>query len=181
MITYGNRPQPRILVAGIGNIFMGDDAFGVRVAQRLAECSLPEDVHVADFGIRGLDLAYALMDEYELTIFVDTTQRGGTPGTLYVIEPDLNDLQITGDAQCMLDAHAMDPVKVLRMAMYLGARLRRILLVGCEPGDCGSATEGLMGLTEPVESALEGAVQIVNKLITQFLTPSQSQRSEPRA
>src|SRR5882672_1813652 len=84
--------KPRILVAGIGNIFLGDDAFGSEVARKLQQCSLPKDVRVVDFGIRGFDLAYALLDGHEVTILVDATPRGGEPGTLYTIEPDLSEL-----------------------------------------------------------------------------------------
>ncbi|MGH7848434.1 MAG: hydrogenase maturation protease, partial [Candidatus Binatia bacterium] len=73
----------KILVAGIGNIFLGDDGFGVEVARELAKRKLPESVRVVDFGIRGFDLAYALLDGYDLTILVDAAPRGGLPGTLY--------------------------------------------------------------------------------------------------
>src|SRR5437870_2595644 len=83
---------PRILVAGIGNIFLGDDAFGCEVVQRLAARAWPASVRVVDFGIRGFDLAYALMDGYDVTIFVDATPRADAPGTLYTIEPDLSEL-----------------------------------------------------------------------------------------
>ena len=77
----------RILIAGIGNIFLGDDAFGVEVARRLVRRRLPDGVRVVDFGIRGLDLTYALLDGYEAVILVDAAPRGGPPGTLYVLEP----------------------------------------------------------------------------------------------
>ena len=82
----------KILVAGIGNIFLGDDAFGSEVARRLMNETLPEEVRVADFGIRSYDLAYAMMEEYDVTIFVDITSQSQSPGTLYLIEPDLNQL-----------------------------------------------------------------------------------------
>ena len=98
----------RILVAGIGNVFLGDDGFGVEVVKRLAERELPEDVEVADFGIRGMDLIYALHDYYEVVIFVDATPRGEEPGTVYLLEPEIED-----DGEVVLDTHGMDPVKVI--------------------------------------------------------------------
>src|SRR6478672_10064780 len=101
-----------ILVAGIGNIFFGDDAFGVEVARRLGQQPLPESVRVVDFGIRGLDLTYALLDPYEAAILVDAAPRGGIVGTVYILEPELNQTSMPGSA---LELHSMDPVKVLRL------------------------------------------------------------------
>lgn len=100
--------QPRILVAGIGNIFFGDDAFGVEVARRLLERPWPEKVRVVDFGIRGFDLAYAFLDGYDKVILVDTIQRGGTPGTLYVIEPDLEEAA-SHPQEMAVETHGMPP------------------------------------------------------------------------
>lgn len=160
----------RILVAGIGNIFMGDDAFGCEVARKLAARQLPDDVHLVDYGIRGLDLMYALLENPELTIFIDATQQGGAPGTLYVIEPDLNQ---AGSSEAM-DAHTMDPVRVLQAARTMGASLGRIVLVGCEPADLGGE-QGRMGLTPPVAAALDEAVDMVENLIHKEL---QQQRQE---
>jgi hydrogenase maturation protease len=155
---------PRILIAGIGNIFLGDDAFGVEVVRRLASHEFPENVRVTDFGIRSYDLAYALIDGYDTTILIDACPRGELPGTLYVIEPDLNDLAATDGEQEAVDAHAMNPLSVLRMAKSMGGPLKRILLVGCEPETLGPE-EGLMGLSEPVEAALGDAVKLVESLV----------------
>jgi hydrogenase maturation protease len=155
-----------ILVACIGNIFEGDDAFGCEVARALAHRVPDEDVRIVDFGIRGLDLTYALLDAPELTILVDAVSRGAPPGTLFVIEPDLNDLGDEGSA--MVDAHALHPVQVLRAVKTLGGQLGRVLLVGCEPGDPGGA-EGRMGLTAPVEAAIAAAAELVNTLIEREL------------
>ena len=114
-----------VLVAGIGNVFLADDGFGVEVARRLAERELPGGVKVADFGIRGMDLAYELQEDYDAAVLVDAVPRGQAPGTLFVIEPDLE------QAEPVLDAHAMDPVRVLGLARTLGyapaARARRRL------------------------------------------------------
>ena len=159
---------PSILVAGIGNIFMGDDAFGCEVARRLAGRELPEGVRVVDFGIRGFDLAYAIMDGPDVTLFVDATARGGEPGTLYTIEPDLDELNSLGEGGMLVEPHGMDPVKVLSMVKSLGGEFKRILLVGCEPATFGPA-EGQMGLSEPVERAVDEAVVIVESLVAEIL------------
>lgn len=160
--------KPRILVAGIGNIFMGDDAFGVEVTRLLSERELPAGVRVADFGIRGFDLAYAVQDGYDATVLIDAYPRGDEPGTLYVVEPDLVSLgteQVDGGD---VDAHSMDPVRILRLAASMGGPLRRVLLVGCEPATLGPE-EGLMGLSEPVNGALMAAVNLVECVINKVL------------
>ena len=158
---------PRILVAGIGNIFLGDDAFGVEVAQRLATRIFPENVRVVDFGIRGLDLGYALGDGYDATILVDACPRGDTPGTLYVVEPDLDTLDPPDGEPAVIEAHSMNPVNVLRMAKAMGGKLSRVLLVGCEPATLGPE-EGYMGLSEPISAAVDDAVRLVEELIARI-------------
>ncbi len=160
--------QPRILIAGIGNIFLGDDAFGSEVARRLTVRELPDEVRVVDFGIRGFDLVYALLDGYEVTIFVDATPRGGEPGTLYTIEPDLSELDNVDAGATMVEPHGMNPLKVLGMVKSMGGEFKRILLVGCEPAPLESE-EGQMGLSEPVEAAVEEAVRLVESLVREVL------------
>jgi hydrogenase maturation protease len=155
---------PRILVACIGNIFLGDDGFGVEVARRLAGRPLPDGVRVVDYGIRGLDLAYALLDGPEVTIFVDATPRGGAPGTIYVIEPDLAEVYGAGEGT-LVEAHSMNPMNVLRLVVSMGGTLERILLVGCEPATLGGE-EGAMGLSEPVAAAVDEAVATIESLVT---------------
>ena len=161
----------RILVAGIGNVFLGDDGFGVEVVGRLSERELPEGVEVVDFGIRGMDLAYALHEDYDLVVFVDATPRGGEPGTVYLIEPEIEE-----DEPVSLDTHGMDPVKVIRLARALGARPARTLVIGCEPQVIpgrrgGSQThpydDMLMELSEPVRAAVEEAAKLVESLVTE--------------
>ncbi|MGA8304794.1 MAG: hydrogenase maturation protease [Candidatus Acidiferrales bacterium] len=154
---------PSVLIAGIGNIFLGDDAFGVEVAQRLANRRLPDRVKVVDFGIRSFDLAYALLDRFDVTILVDACPRGGAPGTLYVIEPDLN-VSAQEAAQTTVDAHSMNPMNVIRMAKSMGGDLKRILLVGCEPLTLGPE-EGRMGLSEPVAAMVEEAANRIESLV----------------
>jgi len=163
----------RILVAGIGNIFLGDDAFGVEVARRLSTRALPQNVRVTDFGIRGYDLAYALLDGYDTTILIDACPRGQPAGTLYVIEPELSDLGSSEERQSAVEAHSMNPLNVLRLATSMGGPLKRVLLVGCEPGTLGPE-EGQMGLSEPVEAVVDEAVKLVEALVAKILNGDES-------
>ena len=153
----------RVLIAGIGNIFLGDDGFGVEVVKRLAGRGLPEGVEVVDFGIRGLDLAYALQDDYEAVVFVDALPRGEEPGTVYLIEPEIED-----DGVVSMDTHGMDPVKVIKLSRALGAPPTRTLVVGCEPKVILTGEDYddmLMELSEPVSAAVEEAVKMVESLV----------------
>ena len=156
--------KPSILVAGIGNIFLGDDAFGCEVVKRLSERTWPVNVRVVDFGIRGFDLAYALLDGYDVTIFVDATPRGEEPGTLYTIEPEVDEIESLNEQEAMVETHGMNPMKVLQMVKSMGGQFKRILLVGCEPATFGPE-EGQMGLSAPVEAAVDQAVIVVESLI----------------
>jgi hydrogenase maturation protease len=156
----------RILVAGVGNVFLGDDGFGVEVVRRLAGRGLPEGVEVVDFGIRGMDLAYALQDDYDVVVFVDATPRGERPGTVYLLEPEIEE-----DGEVALDTHGMDPVKVVKLSRALGAGPTRTLVVGCEPQVVvgGEAYDDmLMELSEPVRAAVEEAVKLVESLVERF-------------
>ena len=170
----GELQGPTILIAGIGNIFLGDDAFGVEVVQRLASRKMPSRVKVSDFGIRGFDLAYALLDGADLTILVDACPRGGTPGTVYVIEPDLNSLNTPEAEHAALDAHSMNPMNVIRMAKSMGGELKRILLVGCEPETLGPE-EGQMGLSAPVAAAVDEAVKVVESIVEKIRRGAESE------
>jgi hydrogenase maturation protease len=159
----------KILIAGIGNIFLADDGFGVEVATRLAAHAFPSGVKVADFGIRGFDLAYALMEGYETTILVDACPGDGQPGTLFVIEPDTENLHDAQTRQASMDAHAMNPVAVLRLAKSMGGDIKRVLVVGCVPATLGPE-EGQMGLSEPVTAAVDEAVKLIDSLVTRILS-----------
>jgi hydrogenase maturation protease len=161
--------EQKILVAGLGNIFLGDDAFGSEVARLLMGRELPENVRVVDFGIRGLDLAYTLLDAKEdVTILVDATPRGGEIGTLYTIEPDLSELDNLDAEQMQIEPHGMNPMKVLAMVKSMGGEFKRILLVGCEP-EMLAPDEEKMGLNEPVALAVDEAVKTVESLISKIL------------
>ncbi|MFL5755300.1 MAG: hydrogenase maturation protease [Chloroflexota bacterium] len=149
-----------ILVAGVGNIFLSDDGFGVEVANRLAAESFPEDVRVAEFGIRGIHLAYELLEGYRTAILVDALSRGDAPGTVYVFEPDLD-----APAAPLPDGHTMHPRAVIDYLRSLGGPPVRFLVVGCEPA---SLDEGI-GLSEPVTAAVEPAVGLVHELVEREL------------
>ncbi len=173
--TVGEEPRRRVLVAGIGNVFLGDDGWGVALAGRLSTRALPRGVDVVDFGIRGMDLAYAMQDDYTAVVFLDATPRGEPPGTLYVIEPELEHIEVS------IDAHGMDPVKVLALARTLGAEaLPRTLIVGCEPKTRMSAEDEhiLAELTEPVRASLEKAVALVEDLLRDLTRPAQRRPEE---
>ena len=153
-----------VLVAGIGNIFLGDDAFGVEVVNRLAQQRLPGNVCVVDYGIRSFDLAYALMEDWELVVLVDALPQGGEPGTLYIFEPDMPD----GEPTLGMDAHTMNPVAVLQLVKALGGEPGRIVVVGCEPATVEPDADGNVGLSAPVEAALDEAVGMVREVVARF-------------
>jgi len=156
----------RILVAGIGNIFFGDDAFGCEVASQLRRKPLPEGVRVIDFGIRSYDLAYAIMDGYDATILVDATPQGSAPGTIYLIEPDLKKLDELPDEA--VNAHSMNPVRVLQLVRSLGGKPGWLQVVGCEPAVL-ETEEGAMGLSEKVQAAVAPAIEMIETLIRKIL------------
>jgi hydrogenase maturation protease len=146
----------RVLVAGVGNVFLGDDGFGPEAARRLAARPLPDGVRVVDYGIRGMHLAYDLLEGYDLLVVLDAAPRGGRPGDVVLLEVGEADL---GDGD--FDAHGMEPTSVLASLGSLGGRLPRTLVVGCEPADTAAG----MGLSPPVEAALDGAVEMVTGLL----------------
>ncbi|HEY1760149.1 MAG TPA: hydrogenase maturation protease [Bryobacteraceae bacterium] len=162
----------RVLIACIGNIFLGDDGFGTEVACRLADRPLPSAVVLEDFGIRGIDLTYALLNPYELVILVDACSRGGHPGTIYLVEPDEIGSNMPNDVPARLETHSMNPMNVLRAVHSMGGAPGRILIVGCEPGDLGDE-EGKLGLSDAVSSAVDEAVALIETLISTAL------RNEP--
>jgi len=166
-----------ILIAGIGNVFLADDGFGVEVARLLAQRELPAGVKVADFGIRGMDLAYELQEDYDAAILVDAVPRGGEPGTLYVIEPD------PVQAEGMLDAHSMDPVRVLGLAKVLGSLPARVLVIGCEPAVhmTQDDEELLVELSPAVRAATVEAVGLVESVLAELLETGEHPTKEDGA
>jgi hydrogenase maturation protease len=156
-----------ILVAGVGNIFLGDDAFGVEVAQCLSRRRLPDGVSVKDFGIRGFDLAYALLEGWDLVIIVDALCRGDAAGTLYTFEPQLPELGNAERQDVEINPHGMDPARVLKLAASQGTISAHVLVLGCEPNDFGDELEGRLGLSLPVQAAVEPAINMLEELIAQ--------------
>ena len=169
--------SPRVLVAGIGNIFLSDDGFGPEVVRRLAadRSEPPESVRIEDFGIRGVHLAYELLEDYDAVVLVDAQPAGDAAGTVRVVAPD-RDLAAPDDANqprpggagasaVGLDAHAMDPVAVLRSARAMGGHVRHLVLIGCEPAQLG---EGI-GLSAPVRDAIGPAVAAVRETVAALL------------
>jgi hydrogenase maturation protease len=160
----------KILIAGIGNIFHGDDGFGCEVIRELFRRKISDEVTVMDFGIRSYDLAYALTVGYDVTILIDAVSRGEKPGTIFLIEPDLNRL---GELESTsVDAHSMNPVAVLQMAQSLGTVSGKLFLVGCEPGVLESDE---MGLSEPVRAAIPSAIEMIESLVTELLLENQKE------
>ncbi len=159
------------LVAGVGNIFLGDDGFGVEVATRLAaRGGLPEGVRVADFGIRAVHLAYELLDGYDNLVLIDALPRGGEPGSLYVLEAEGSDTdrlaeQVRGGDTALVDAHGFAPDSMLALLDVLGGGVRRVVVVGCEPAD----TSDRMGLSPPVAAAVDGAMALVDEVVQGLL------------
>ena len=145
----------RTLVAGVGNVFFGDDGFGAEVVRRLAKVPLPPDVEVADFGIRGAHLADELLGGYDTLVLVDAVGRDAPSGTVFVIEPDPHDLARE------LGAQGFDPASVLELARTLGSALPRVLLVGCVP----AVLEERPGLSPAVEQAVEEAVRLIPRFL----------------
>jgi hydrogenase maturation protease len=158
-----------VLVAGIGNIFQSDDAFGVEVAQRLAARPTPPGVRVEDFGIRGMHLAYELLEGYDALVLIDAVPMGEPAGTLAIIEPTIAAVRSTGpEHPPAVDAHTMDPETVLATLAHLGGSVDKVFIVGCEPA---TLEEG-MGLSPLVSSVLDGAVEMCSQLVSELVSKS---------
>ena len=153
-----NERTPQVLVAGVGNSWLRDDGFGPQVVKRLEEGGTPEGVAVFDFGSGGLDLAYEVMRGYDALVMVDVSQQGGEPGTLYVMEPDPDEINAGLEDGEMIDPHGMDPLTVLRFVKAVGGWPGKVIVVACEPKDVEDMG---MGLSSEVENAVEGAVKVV--------------------
>jgi len=151
----------KVLVAGVGNIFLGDDGFGVEVVRRMGQ---RPGIRVVDFGIRGLDLTYALLEPHDFVVLVDVARRGGRPGTLYLMEvPEVGD-----DSAC-LEAHGMVPAQVFRAVRSMGGTLTNVFVVACEPESFGEPGVGRMGLSPSVEASIDGAIAMIESLVQRGL------------
>jgi hydrogenase maturation protease len=163
----------RVLVAGIGNIFLGDDGFGVEVAQCLQRGAVPAHVHVEDFGIRGLHLALELLEGYDALVLVDAVPMDEVPGTVVLLEPEidadpLEGARIDGADGAGFEAHSMSPTVVFDMLAGLGGHVDRIFIVGCQPL---RVDEGI-GLSAPVAAAVDRAVEAVVELLAELCAPA---------
>lgn len=163
----------RVLVAGIGNVFFGDDGFGVEVATRLAaRGGLGPGVEVVDIGIRGVHLAYQLLDGWDGLVLIDAVHRDGPPGTLHRLEHTF-DLAADEPAGVAMDGHDMSPDVVLGLlrdlALATGVTdpVRRVLVLGCEP----AVLDAGIGLSDPVAAAVEPAVAAAGELVAMLLDP----------
>ncbi|HET6295545.1 MAG TPA: hydrogenase maturation protease [Kribbella sp.] len=148
----------RILVAGLGNMFCSDDAFGIEVISRLAQRTWPDGVEVQDFGIRGIHLAYQLLEPYDLVVLIDAVQRGEPPGTVYTVEAEPAE---EPGPEVSMDAHDLGPDAVLSLVPRLGGTLGPVVVIGCEPADLGTG----IGLTPAVQDAVQTAVELVTDLV----------------
>jgi len=151
------RPS-QILVAGIGNAWLRDDGFGGHVAAKLEKRELPEGVSVFDFGSGGLDLAYEVMRGYDALVLVDVSRQGGEPGTLYVMEPDQDEIDAGIEDGEVINPHGMDPQTVLRFVKAVGGWPGKVVVVACEPLN---VEEMGLGLSDEVAGAVDRAVQVV--------------------
>jgi hydrogenase maturation protease len=156
----------RTLVAGVGNIFLTDDGFGCEVVRALADRPMPDSVRVKDFGVSGVHLAYELLDCYDLLLIVDAAPRGREPGTVSLLEVNLDEADsgvesVSGGEMPLLDVHGMEPAAILSMLSSLGGRVDRVLLVACEPE---SVEEGI-GLSDVVAGAVPAAVALVEQVV----------------
>lgn len=160
-------PEKQILVAGVGNAWLQDDAFGGECARRLAERGVPTGVTVMDFGTGGLDLAYELMRGYDALILLDASRQGGEPGTLYVIEPSLAELSAPIEDGDVINPHGMDPQTVLRFVGAIGGFSGRVVVIGCEPGEVDAVG---LGLTPAVGDVVQRALALVTETIEELRT-----------
>jgi hydrogenase maturation protease len=147
----------QILVAGIGNAWLGDDGFGGHVVNRLLQMGVPPGVRVQDFGSGGLDLAYEVMRGYHAMVLVDVSQQGGEPGDVYVIEPDPEEIKPIEDGET-ISPHGMDPQSVLRFVKTVHGWPGKVVVVGCEPADVENIA---LELSEPVKAAVDKAAGVV--------------------
>jgi hydrogenase maturation protease len=165
--------EKQILVAGVGNAWLQDDAFGGECARRLAARGVPSGVTVMDFGTGGLDLAYEIMRGYDALVLLDASRQGGEPGTLYVLEPMMEDLAGPIEDGDVINPHGMDPQTVLRFVGAIGGFSGRVVVIGCEPGE---VDEVGVGMTPAIEGAVERALQLVAETLEELRTDAAYQR-----
>lgn len=161
MVIASTRASRSVLVAGVGNIFLGDDAFGSEVARRLQGTAMPQGVGVVDYGIGGIHLAYDLLDGVDLLVLIDAVEHNKPPGTVSIIEVDPDQI-----GSVALDSHAMDPAAVLANVQRLGGMVPRTLIVACQPMDSSER----LGLSDVVAAAVVPAIDAVGELLVEELS-----------
>jgi hydrogenase maturation protease len=154
-----------VLIAGIGNAWLKDDGFGGEVIKSLTEKELPDDVVVLDFGTGGLDLAYEVMRGYDALILVDVSRQGGDPGTLYLMEPDRDEIAAGIEDGEIIDPHSMDPQTVLRFVKTVGGWPGKVVVIACEPGP---VEEMGLGLSDSVRAVVDRAADLALKTAAEF-------------
>jgi hydrogenase maturation protease len=163
----------RVLVAGIGNVFLGDDAFGVEVVRRLQQgAGLADGVVVRDYGIRGFDLACDMLDDHDAVVLVDAVRRGEPPGTVVVVDASAGEQSHgddSGHGVTGVEAHGLTPDAVLRLVASMGGHPARVFVVGCEPESFGEEMVGRMGLSMTVQAAIPAAETAVRQLVGDLL------------
>lgn len=157
--------RKRVMIAGVGNMFLKDDGFGSAAIRELSQREFPEGIEIRDFGTGGLKLAYDLMRGYDALILLDTSARGEAPGTLYRIEPDEKDFSSDLEQGGPIDPHGSDPVTVLRFVRSIGAWPGKVYIVACEPQ---SVDDFEIGLSEPVILAVNDAVDLVDEIVQEI-------------
>jgi hydrogenase maturation protease len=167
------QPEKQILVAGVGNAWLQDDAFGGECARRLEARGVPSGVTVMDFGTGGLDLAYEIMRGYDALVLLDASRQGGEPGTLYVLEPSMEELAGPIEDGDVINPHGMDPQTVLRFVAAIGGFSGRVVVIGCEPGEVDDVG---VGLTPAIEGAVERALEVVSETLEELRTDAAYQR-----
>jgi hydrogenase maturation protease len=165
--------EKQILVAGVGNAWLQDDAFGGECARRLEARGVPSGVTVMDFGTGGLDLAYEIMRGYDALVLLDASRQGQKPGTLYVLEPLMEDMAGSIEDGDVINPHGMDPQTVLRFVSAIGGFSGRVVVIGCEPGE---VDEVGLGLTPEVDDVIERAVALVRETLEDLRTDAAYQR-----
>jgi len=163
--TPGSATRKRVMIAGVGNMFMKDDGFGGAVIKKMLDKKFPEGVEIKDFGTGGLKMAYDLMKGYDGLILLDASMRGEKPGTLCVIEPDENDINPDLEQGGPIDPHGADPATVLRFVKSIGSWPAKVLIVACEPE---TIEDFEIGLSEPVNAAIDEAVEMVDGIIKEI-------------
>ncbi|MCW3021072.1 MAG: hydrogenase maturation protease [Conexibacter sp.] len=165
--------EKQILVAGVGNAWLQDDAFGGECARRLEARGVPSGVTVMDFGTGGLDLAYEIMRGYDALVLLDASRQGGEPGTLYVLAPSMEELAGPIEDGDVINPHGMDPQTVLRFVAAIGGFSGRVVVIGCEPGEVDDVG---VGLTPAIEGAVERALEVVSETLEELRTDAAYKR-----